>query len=233
MITAKEFVEKAIKYEKLKTTYVWGTFGWPVTEANIERACKQYPSMNNKRKATMQSLLDGDVWMFDCVGYIKALLWGFNGSGGSYGGGTYASGGVPDIDADTMINRCSGVSTDFSNIVPGEVVWKSGHIGIYIGDRKVVECTPAWENGVQITACGNLGKVSSLNTTTWTKHGKLPYVKYKAAEKSAVDITVDNMIADKVTTEDNRAYWTAVLNGDKTVNVQWLKKILDNYHIVK
>lgn len=32
----------------------------------------------------------------------------------------YAYGGVPDIGADTMITKCSGVSTNFSKIVPGE-----------------------------------------------------------------------------------------------------------------
>lgn len=58
-------------------------------------------------------------------------------------------------------------------------------------------------------------------------YGSLPEVK------TAVDTTVDNMIADKVTTESNRAYWTAVLNGKKSCEPEYLKKILDNYHIVK
>ena len=60
----------------------------------------------------------------------------------------------------------------------GEAVWMSGHIGIYIGDGLAVECSPKWENKVQITAVGNIGSKAGYNTRTWTKHGKLPYVDY-------------------------------------------------------
>lgn len=78
-------------------------------------------------------------------------------------------------------------------------------------------------------------------TSSWTIGGKRFDGNYfygtlpetASTEKTAEEITVDNMIADKVTTEANRAYWLAVLQGKKTVNVEWLKKILDNYHIVK
>ena len=66
-------------------------------------------------------------------------------------------------------------------MVIGEAVWMSGHIGIYIGDGLAVECTPKWENKVQITAVGNIGSKSGYNTRRWTKHGKLPYVDYTGA----------------------------------------------------
>lgn len=66
-------------------------------------------------------------------------------------------------------------------MVIGEAVWMSGHIGIYIGDGLAVECTPKWENKVQITAVGNIGSKAGYNTRTWTKHGKLPYVDYTGA----------------------------------------------------
>jgi hypothetical protein len=40
-----------------------------------------------------------------------------------------------------------------------------------------VECTPKWENKVQITAC-NCTK-AGYNRRDWVKHGKLPYVSYE------------------------------------------------------
>lgn len=52
-----------------------------------------------------------------------------------------------------MITVCKNVSTDFSRIEVGEAVWMEGHIGVYIGDGLAVECTPCWDNKVQITAC--------------------------------------------------------------------------------
>lgn len=122
------------------------------------------------------------VFGFDCVCMIKGVLWGWNGDASkTYGGASYASGGVPDIGADTMITKCSGVSTDFSKIVPGEAVWLSGHIGVYIGGGKVIECSPAFKNCVQVTACLNIGAISGMNGRRWTKHGKLPYITYDTA----------------------------------------------------
>lgn len=114
---------------------------------------------------------------------IKGVLWGWCGDASkTYGGASYASGGVPDIGADTMITKCSGLSTDFSRIVPGEAVWLKGHIGVYIGGGKVIECSPAFKNCVQVTACLNIGAISGLNGRRWTKHGKLPYITYDTAE---------------------------------------------------
>lgn len=100
-----------------------------------------------------------------------------------YGGADYASNGVLDISEDQMISRCDGVSTTgWKDMAVGEAVWMSGHIGIYIGDGLAVECSPKWENKVQITAVGNIGKKAGYNTRTWTKHGKLPYVSYTEKE---------------------------------------------------
>lgn len=125
------------------------------------------------------------VYGFDCVCLIKGILWGWSGNASkTYGGAGYAINGVPDIGADTMITKCAGVTTDFSKIVVGEAVWCSGHIGVYIGDGLAVECTPRWENDVQITAVANIGQKNGYNARTWTKHGKLPYIEYGAEEST-------------------------------------------------
>lgn len=185
---ASALVAQAINIAKnYKTLYVMGCFGAPMTAKNKER----YKNNNDyNRQAARQRMIQNataDTFGFDCVCLIKGILWGWCGDqNATYGGATYASNGVPDISADGMIARCSGVSTNFDGIVPGEAVWKSGHIGIYIGNGLAVECTPSWANCVQITAVGNIGKVSGYNTRTWTKHGKMPYVDY-AAEPSAQD----------------------------------------------
>ena len=126
---------------------------------------------------------------FDCVCLIKSVLWGWEGSSKTYGGATYASNGVPDIGADTMITKCSNISTDFSTIEIGEAVWIKGHIGVYVGDGLVVECTPAWENKVQFTALKNIGDKAGYHSRTWIKHGKLPYVEYEKIPTPATPST--------------------------------------------
>lgn len=180
VMTAAAFVAKAIDAAKNhKTLYVMGCFGAPMTDYNKTRYCNNNDYNRQASRTAMIKAASSDTFGFDCVCLIKGLLWGWKGDKSKiYGGASYASNGVPDIGADTMITVCSGVSTNFSNIVPGEAVWKSGHIGIYIGDGLAVECTPAWANKVQITAVANIGSKSGYNSRTWTKHGKLPYIDY-------------------------------------------------------
>lgn len=184
---ANVFVEKAVEIAKnFKTLYVMGCFGAPLTGSNVSRYCNNH-SYNRAADRTAMIKAAGNqnppVYGFDCVCLIKGILWGWSGNASkTYGGANYASNGVPDIGADTMITKCTGVSTTgWANMVIGEAVWMSGHIGIYIGDGLAVECTPKWENKVQITAVGNIGSKAGYNTRTWTKHGKLPYVDYTGA----------------------------------------------------
>lgn len=180
VMTAAKLVEKAIDVAKNhKTLYVMGCFGAPMTAYNKQRYTNNNKYNRRPERTAMINAASADTFGFDCVCLIKGLLWGWSADKNAiYGGAKYKSNGVPDYGADTMINVCSGVSTNFSNIVPGEAVWKSGHIGIYIGNGLAVECTPAWANKVQITAVANIGPKSGYNARTWTKHGKLPYIDY-------------------------------------------------------
>ena len=176
----KEFVEKlkAVAND-YKTLYVMGCFGAPMNSANKTRYCNNYDYNKKESRAAMIKAASADTFGFDCVCLIKGILWGWCGDKGkTYGGAVYASNGVPDVSADSMIQLCKNVSTDFSSLAVGEALWINGHIGVYIGDGLAVECTPNWKNGVQITAVGNLGAKSGYNTRKWTKHGKLPYIEY-------------------------------------------------------
>ena len=66
------------------------------------------------------------------------------------------------------------MSTDFSNIVPGELVFMSGHIGVYIGDGKVIESTLG----------GNYDGVvkTNLEGRGWKDHGKCKFIEYTIAK---------------------------------------------------
>ncbi len=163
-----------------KTLYVMGCFGAPMNDKNKTRYTTRGHTYN--RRAARTKLINAaseDTFGFDCVNLIKGILWGWCGDlTKTYGGAQYKANSVPDVSADGMIRLCEGVSKDFSRIEVGEAVWMSGHIGVYIGDGLAVECTPSWENKAQITAC-NCTK-AGYRTRRWTKHGKLPWVKYDA-----------------------------------------------------
>lgn len=181
IMKASDFVAKlkdiATNY---KTLYVMGCFGAPMTAANKKRYIDHHPYNKQPARVKLINAASADTFGFDCVCLIKGVLWGWSGDKSKiYGGAKYATKGVSDVDANTMINLCSEVSTDFSKIKVGEAVWTNGHIGVYIGNGLAVECTPAWKNKVQITAC-NCSK-PGYKTRKWKKHGKLPYIDYTAA----------------------------------------------------
>lgn len=186
---ATTLVEKLVNIAKnYKTLYVMGCFGANMTAANKVRYTQNHSYNKKAARTAMIKAADSDTWGFDCVCLIKGVLWGWEGNPNkNYGGAKYASNGVPDINADTMIKQCADLSTDFSKIEVGEAVWCKGHIGVYIGNGLAVECTPSWDNCVQITAC-NCNK-AGYNRRNWTKHGKLPYVEYTktVTESTPVD----------------------------------------------
>ena len=181
-----------------KTIYGMGTWGWMVTQSAIDRKKKESSWWTSSRVKTISKVIDKGYFMFDCVGLIKGILWGWNGSNKIYGGAGYNCNGVPDVNTEGMLSNCKNVSTNFSNVEIGEYLWMSGHCAIYIGDGLCVECTPIWKNGVQITAVANIGKKSGYNSRTWTKHGKLPYITYEEEKAEQEEVKQYKIIVDKI-----------------------------------
>lgn len=182
---------------QVKTVYAWGMFGSQITKKSVTAKAKQYPDWYGSR--SFDHLYDSEVYGFDCIGLVKAVLWGWSESTGA----KYASGGVPDVSADGMIAKCSEVSSDFTRISVGEFVWMKGHCGVYIGGGKVVESTPIWKNGVQITA---------LSSRKWLKHGKLPWVSYDTEEVKTVKVELP-----------------VLARGSKVAAVKALQRLLNSY----
>ena len=76
---------------------------------------------------------------------------------------------MPDIGADTMFNNATEKgSIDTLPEIPGLALWHSGHIGIYIGDGKVIHAANT-HAGVIIS------DVSGSGFTHWLK---IPYISY-------------------------------------------------------
>ena len=227
-----EFVEKlkgiANNYE---TLYVMGCFGAPMDAANKKRYTSNHSYNKTATRTKMIQQASNDTFGFDCVGLIKGVLWGWTGNvKGTYGGAKYASNGVPDINADTMIKRCANVSTNFSNIEIGEAVWKTGHIGVYIGNGLVIESSPKWGNGVQITAC-NANKVG-YNRRDWTKHGKLPYISYSSKNKTLLEIARE-VIAGEWGYGDDRANALRKAGYDPVSVQNKVNEVLSEINVVK
>lgn len=119
----------------------------------------------------------GKYLLCDCSGLIKGILWGYP-ENGKYGGN-----GVQDINANTMISRCSKVSTNFNKLPVGALVWMPGHIGIHVGNGVCVESSPIWEDGIQCTFIKGSGysNIRKLHERKWTKQGLFDkYIDYSS-----------------------------------------------------
>lgn len=175
--------------ENYKTLYVMGCFGAPMNAANKKRYTQNHEYNRRADRTKLINAASSDTFGFDCVCLIKGVLWGWCGdTSKNYGGAYYCSNGVPDLGTERMISVCKEVSTDFSDIEVGELLWMKGHVGLYIGSGLAVECTPSWQNKVQITACNR--SVKGYKRRNWVKHGKLPYVDYIQEEKPKVTVSV-------------------------------------------
>lgn len=110
--------------------------------------------------------------------YGADLLWRDQGLFSDYGYGwlstdtmtiDYGTHGMPDIGANEMFynaTRRGGIET--MPDMPGLAVWKSGHIGVYIGNGEVIEAMGT-KYGVVKTQLEGRG---------WTHWLEIPYINY-------------------------------------------------------
>lgn len=165
MFTGKqlaEFCEEIYKH-KDHWAYWYGTYGNKCTESKYKSKKKQYPAHygSSRTKGYMKDIEQGRRCA-DCVGMIKAFFW----TGGKYDTDPkYGTNHCPDKSANGMISYCkkTGPIKDIPDI-PGLVVWKSGHIGVYVGGGYTVEM-----KGFDYDC-----KRNKVKDGPWTKYGFLP-----------------------------------------------------------
>ena len=144
--------------------YVWGTYGQVLTPELFQYKLTQYPEGVGQYADFIRSNWLGKHTA-DCVGLIKGYGW--------LSPDTmtidYGSNGMPDIGANQMYYNATRKGTiDTIPEVPGLAVWKSGHIGVYIGDGQVIEAMGT-KYGVVKTQLQGRG---------WTHWLEIPYINY-------------------------------------------------------
>lgn len=162
-----EFVAKLKNIKASNTVYMTGTFGQLVTDDLIKQKARQYPGSYSESKiARLKSLIEHNYHAFDCIGLVKGVLWG-------YPDVKYKSNDVPDVNDEMVLSYLTNISTDMNNIEVGELLHMRGHVGIYVGNGGVVECTTKWSGNVLL---------SYLNARKWERHGKLKWITYFSAQ---------------------------------------------------
>lgn len=149
--------------------YVWGTYGNVLTESLFAYKLEQYP----QGVGDYEDFIKGN-WLnrrtTDCVGLIKGYGW-LNAESLSI---DYSTNNMPDYSADQMHDAAEWYGTDYGTMetmpdVPGLAVWKSGHVGIYVGDGKVVEAMGT-KYGVVMT---------ELTARNWEGWFEIPFIEYR------------------------------------------------------
>lgn len=150
--------------------YVWGTYGTVLSPNFLESKIIQYPDeVGGKEDFIRENWLGKRT--ADCVGLIKGYSWYDTASQMTI----LVSNGMPDIGADTMYENATEKGTiDTIPEIPGLAVWKEDHIGVYIGDGKVVEAYGTTSGVIR----------SELANGGWTHWLKIPYISYIEQEEN-------------------------------------------------
>lgn len=143
--------------------YWYGSCGYQCTQSLYNSKRQQYPEhyTSDRTSGYMKDIANGKMCA-DCVGMIKSFFWK---NGNINGKNTYQSNGCPDRSADGLFALCDETG-QISTIpdIPGLVVHKPGHIGVYVGGGYTVEM-----KGFAYDCVRN-----KVTDGPWTEWGRLP-----------------------------------------------------------
>lgn len=157
--------------------YWYGTCVYICTKSLLTRKTEQYPThYGNSRKSTYEKHIAAKRVCMDCIGMIKGFFWTNGGqgvleylNGGAEFKSKYGSNGCPDKGANGMLAWLKSEGCKHGNIdtlpeIPGVLLFKSGHVGVYIGNGWAVEAQ-GFSTGVVKT---------QVSKRPWTEWAYLP-----------------------------------------------------------
>lgn len=160
--TAKGLAQYAI--EQIGKPYWYGTFGQTGSRELYEQKKRQYPGQYgwDYRGETEA--------VHDCVGLIKGYLWCKDGAKSAP---VYDA--AQDLSANAMRAACKiKGNMDTMPDVPGVLVFKDHHVGVYVGNGEVVEARSRRYGVVK-------GKLADRPWSSW---GYCPFVTYETIRKT-------------------------------------------------
>lgn len=217
-------VEELIRFANriLGQPYWYGTCGYECSDTLLKNKAIQYPThyTASRKNKYLKDIADKKVCM-DCIGLFKAFFWTnggqsirdyLNGAGGI--DNKYGSNGMPDKSANEFLNwlKAKGCKNGKINTIPekaGIAVFKNGHVGLYIGNGKVVEAR-GFSYGVVKT---------DLKLRPWTNWAELPpsLIEYSDAPGTKVETTDSKQFA---LGDRNLKLTTARMTGDDVKELQ-------------
>ena len=125
--------------------YVTGTYGNPLTKEVLQQKLEQYPEKVEAFKLQAKKWIGNRTC--DCLGLIKGYMW-YDTSKEKY---VVYSNNFDDYAIDAILNASPDYGTiDTIPEIPGLAVWMSNHIGVYVGNGKVIHSN-GYYRGVEET----------------------------------------------------------------------------------
>jgi LysM repeat protein len=155
--------------------YWYGTYGQKATSSLLSAKRKQYPSYY--RADDFKNQYGQKV--HDCSGLIKGYLMSVSPTASPIYNASF------DKSADRFYNDCVEKG-DIKNIpdIPGIIVWKKDHIGVYIGDRYVIEARGHSYGVIK-------SHILEVNWTNWGKLTDIEYIVENKAETVVPDVPTE------------------------------------------
>lgn len=175
--TAEGLAEYAVKCWNTPNIYVWGGIGEYITDEMLDEKIARWPEWYIPERAQIRKEFVGrNVRGWDCIGLIQSYTWG-----------DYHQGNTKYYFPEEFLNTSQLIEMDLvkGDIAtlperPGLVLWKKGHVGVYIGNGEVIESTPRIVTGPRKGEIGRVGGVvkSKLEDVAWTVWLQFPGVQY-------------------------------------------------------
>ena len=150
----------------------------------IEWAKEQYTKPNRYKNGGIGRYDADGTRQFDCCGLFKCFMWhDYHTKNAAYYGKTQK-----DLNCEGLIAEAKEKGPiDTIPEIPGILVYQNKHMGIYLGNGKVIEATGAKYDGknskIYITYFKGDGKGCDGKRTTWTHWFKSPYLTYEIPTK--------------------------------------------------
>lgn len=200
---------QALQYAKaqLGRQYWYGTFGQLGSEKLLAEKQKQYPKMYKKWDPKSFEAGFGQK-VHDCIGLAVK---GYMMSPGINEPAIYDP--KYDLSADQMMDACT-ITGDIDSMpdIPGILVWKSGHIGIYAGYKTTIE------------AKGHAYGVVVTKDTKWKKWGLCPWWEYISISSWLCSLYKN--IMNREPDAEGMAYWIQQLTSQTQTPTQVVRFFL-------